>query len=217
VLVVMLMVFSQSALPPPLTLPVGFASTSALASTKWVDETIQAEGLAITFAYPEGFQRGDSTSALLMVVDPDSAASAAVMRPLPLPAALPFPMSLSQLAAFSETMRKAQTRAGHQTDGLTVGQSPLGSLNWLWLEMETSTANFKSSTGAPPEVAAAIRDAVSGVHIWAFSTGAGSQLVQVMCSAPDRRDAPQASHDAALALAQEFCAGFLKRMSISVR
>jgi len=211
---VALLMFSISGVPPPMTLPAGFEAATDPASTKWIDETVETEGVVIKFAYPEGWHRGDSNTVVILVNDPDSMALVGVVRPMRLPGPLPFPMPISQLAQFSETMRMQQNRAGQEPNGLAVGQSPLGTKDWLWLELEASTANMPFST---PEVDVMMRDAVDGVHIWAFSTGAGSQLVQVMCMLPGNKNASPAAREATLARTQTQCAEILKRMSITAR
>jgi hypothetical protein len=55
------------------------------------------------------------------------------------------------------------------------------------------------------------------VHVWSFSTTAGSSLVTVLCSAPQFKGATAAEQETAMAAARADCAGAIKRIYLTVR
>jgi TonB family protein len=208
----LVLTFSLNGQPPPLALPAGFDAQPEPSTSRWVFETVETPSVNIRLAYPDGWQRPDSPTLAVMAVDPVSMASVGVYRPAPLPSPIPFPMSLQQLARFSETMRFQQGRGGQPAEIIGVGQSTLGSSNWLWLELEGSIANLPAS----PDVAV-LKERVDGVRLWAFSTSVGSFLVQVMCSQPYLKGATASEREATLVHAEASCSGVLKRMVFTAR
>jgi TonB family protein len=208
----LLLTFSLGGQPPPLTLPAGFDLQPDASTSRWVFETVETPGVNVRFAYPDGWLRPESPTVAIMTVDPVSLASVGVFRPARLPGPIQFPMPLPMLARFSETMRLQQEKAGQPAESLSVGQSTLGSANWLWLELEASTASLPVT----PQLAEAMQR-IGGVRLWAFNTTVGSYLVQVMCSQPLLKDATSQEREAALAHAQTLCSGILKRMSFTLR
>ena len=98
-----------------------------------------------------------------------------------------------ELARFSEFMRGRFASGGRPADVLAVGQSPLGTANWLWLELDN------------PEARA-----------WAFNTTVGTQLVMVLCTVDiSSIRMTEAERAAALVSGRNDCSGIVQRMTFT--
>jgi TonB family protein len=210
-----LMVFAIKGQPPPMTLPAGFDATPAPSApaSNWVRENIQAGGVIIDFAYPDGWTRHVTTQGAIAATDAGSLHSIGVNTSGPLPP-LPFPLSVQQLAQFSDVIRLQMSRGGDGFETIAAGQSALGNTTWLWLELEASSFPLQSMR---PELAALIGSVVDGAHVWVFSTTVGSRLVQMTCAAPALKNTTPADRAASLASAAAECAGSIKRMTLTAR
>ena len=208
------MTFNINGLPPPVTLPAGFDAAPEAVATRVVFETVEMDGVQMRLGYPDGWVSGGSATVAILVTDPSSLRSVGVYRPLRSPAPLPFPMPLRQLAQFASTIQASQIKSGQSGDILAVGQSPFGNANWLWLEMEASTANLP---GTSPDTAAAIRDRIDGVHIWSFTTSVGVQAIMVNCVAAYDKGASEADRASTRTGAAADCARILKTMTFTPR
>ena len=210
----LLLTFNLRDVPPPMTLPAGFDTASASSGTTWVQATVPMDGVLMHFSYPDGWDRRESARVAIIAIDPRSLRSVGVHRSAVLPGPIPFPMPIPQLARFAETIRIQQNRSGQAVETVAVGQSALGNVNWLWIEMEASPVGLQ---GPSSEIGAAIQDMIEGVHLWAFSTTVGSQLIQVLCAAPNPKGTPPADREANLESARADCSAVLKRISIAAR
>jgi len=208
----LMLTFSISDLPPPMTLPAGFDPASKSDVGEWVRASVPTDGLLIEIAYPGGYSRVEAPGSVIRLVSQTSRLSVGVQQPMLLPAPIPFPMPVSLLGRFSETIRAQQSQSGSGLESLAAGQSALGSQNWLWLEMESSKLTLPS---LPPELAAVIQDNIDGVHVWAFSTSVNSRLVQLMCILPMLKTT--AEREAGLAAARSDCSEIIKRVSLTAR
>jgi TonB family protein len=212
----LLLAFTISGQPPPMTLPAGFDTTPAPSApaSGWVRENIQTGGVVIDFAYPDGWTRHVTTQGAITATDTGSLHSVGVTSPGALPAALPFPLSVQQLAQFTEVMRLQFSRSGSGFETTAAGQSALGNNTWLWLELEAASLPLTNMT---PELAAQLANMVGGAHVWSFNTTVGSRLVEVMCVAPALKNETPADRTASLASAAAECAGSIKRMTLTAR
>jgi len=214
VLTTVTMTFNINGLPPPMTLPAGFDAAPEAVAARVVFETVEQDGVQMRMGYPDGWVSSGSATVAILVADPSSIRSIGIYRPLRSPAPLPFPMPLRQLAQFSSSMQASQFKSGQSGDILAVGQSPFGNANWLWLEMEVSTAHLP---GTSADTAAAIRDRVDGAHLWSFTTSVGVQVIMVNCVAAYDKGASEVDRTNTRTGGAADCARVLKTITFTPR
>jgi TonB family protein len=198
--------FSISGAPPPITVPSGFDAGPPSTATTWTREVVEANGVTISFAYPDGYERHDPPGAAIGASSATSLNSIVVSRPNPLPADLPFPLAVPELGRFSQTMRQQFAQNDKSVSIAATGQATIGSTNWLWLEMTGSlVAGLSDSAQAVLESA----------RVWVFNVSVNRQLIEVMCIAPMLKDEAADVRIKRLDQIRSECSESLKRISLS--
>jgi TonB family protein len=184
--------FVLNGLPPPIRLPVGFEGSTD-DPTGWSRSEVTAGGVRIQFAYPDTWQIRSLPSVVAMVASPKGELSAGVYPPSTMPRPLAYPMPVAELVRYSETMR-TQFAQANRAELRGVGQAPLGSANWLWLELDLGDQ----------------------ARAWTFTTSVGTKAVSVVCTlvTPTLR-MTEAERDAEIVAARSTCANLIRRLSFS--
>jgi len=195
VMATIVMTYTLRDVPPPMTLPEGFSSASDIPG-RWSTFEVIANNVQIQFQYPDGWELENRPAMAAVIGRPATLQSVGIYRPASFPRPLPFPMPVAELMSFSEVMQRSFASRDKQIEVLAVGQSSLGSTNWLWIEL----------------------DLVNEGRGWAFTTSVGPQVVQVLClAATARLSMTDAERATALGNARTDCASILKRMVFSAR
>lgn len=192
VLATAMVTFTLNGLPPPMRLPVGFEGAPD-DSTGWSRSEVTAGGVRMQFAYPDTWQLRSLPSLVAMVASPKGDQSAGIYPPQSLGRPIVFPVPVTELVRFSETMRTQFARSTG-ADVIGVGQSPLGPTNWLWLELDLNDQ----------------------ARAWSFTTSVGTQSISVLCTVvtpPLRMTTEQ--RDAEISKARSTCANLIRRMSFT--
>ena len=199
--------FSITGAGPPLAVPVGFDAGPQSTAKTWTREVVDVNNVTISFAYPGDYTRREPASAAIGAANPTSLNSIIVSRPNPLPADIPFPLPVSELVRFSQTMARQFAPSDKGLAVVATGQVSLGATNWLWLEV-TGGAGI-------PGLSAASLDLADGMHVWIFNTSVRSQLVNVMCFAPTLKNETADDRSRRFSEAKTDCSEVLKRISLT--
>jgi len=203
-----LLSFKISGMAPPMRVPAGFDSGPPSTATTWTRDEVETNGVAISFAYPDGYARQDATNMAIGAVDTVFFNSIIVGKPSPLTGPFPFPLSVPELGRYSESTRQTLARNDRGVAIVTTGQATIGTTNWLWVELVGQTI---------PGLAASSLNQFDGAHIWSFSTPVDSHVVQVFCMAPTLTGEPADVRDRRLNRVRTDCSESLKRMSLTAK
>ncbi len=220
VAITMNLAFSIPGVPPPMTLPDGFTEESDTTAPPIAlhDDAIDEGGVTIHFAYPDRWtvKKDPAPGQAATLSSASQTRTMMIMRPLTLPAALELPMPIGKLQAFSDFMAKTLLgrNGGPPVEPLGVGQSPLGTSHWVWIETQLTSMQ---NPAIPPEALALMQQMFSGGRMWAFTTGKGTSAVTIICTALTQRGRSDADLQAERHQAIAEFTAMLKRTSIESR
>jgi len=162
---------------PAMAWPETFLPTDSAVQGPWTEVTVDAAGVHIRAAYPQGWtvHRRDTAPHVVAFMNENGMVSMTIavaegVSRLPTAA-----LSVQQLDAFFSGMKSRASLV--ETAG--VGQVRSQERVWLWHQAYVPRADFSS---APPEVQAVAQAKVGSVTIWTFVTALPSQGLSVTCT-----------------------------------
>jgi TonB family protein len=185
--------FSLSRERPPISLPEGFTEAPPL-DPSWSKHEVATGGFTVRFYSPPDWERGQMPALAAMMSEPGGPRSFGIYPPAKIPIPPPFPMPAGPLRRFAESMRSTFSSTQKPAKVLAVGQSPFGTHNWLWLELDMD----------------------DNARAWSFHTFIDNQAIVVLCNVmTPRLRLTETERDAVISDMRTTCANVIRGVAIS--
>lgn len=164
--------------PPPSAWPWSLTADATEPAGPWKPDTVKLGETTLRFESPAGWNvRNYPQGAMLMIMmSPDGRRAAMVGGARKMPRPLPLPLPADSIDAFGKAMSTTPGLNGGKLQA--TGQIRAGEQWWIWLDILQGADMLNRM---PPEMREIFNTAdFSELRTWAFITGHGDEMVQVM-------------------------------------